>query len=90
MIDLTDVEQIIEQSQNRAVALIIEYARRYMNNKMVIKDLISQVEQDIPKNGLDILSHRILGDLARFRILEFAFALNRIRSLQVVQKIDNS
>ena len=85
-IDLTDVEQLIEQPQTRAVALAIEYARRYMNEQMGIKDLINQVEYDISQNGLDILGPRISGDLARFSILELAFALNQIRSLQVIQK----
>ncbi len=85
-IDLTDVEQLVEQPQTRAVALAIEYARHYMSDQMGIKDLINRVEHDISQNGLDILSHRISGDLARFRILELAFALNRLRSLQVIQK----
>ena len=39
--------------------------------------------EDVAAHGLDVLSPYPVGDHARFRRLELAAALNRLRSLQV-------
>jgi kRNA editing factor MRB1590-like protein len=43
------------------------------------------VMQDIEMQGLDILSSRKRGDYAAFRSLELLMAINRMRTLRVVQ-----
>jgi predicted ABC-class ATPase len=85
-IDLTDVEQLIELSQTKALGFALEYARKYMDKKSTLKDIIIRVTADITKHGLDILSDKISGNFACFRALELAFTLNRLRGVDVVQK----
>ena len=82
-IDLTDLEQLYEESQTRAIASAMQYARRYMDKGLTLKAIIDQVDKDIKKQGLDILSHRISGNLSAFRNLELASALSRMRSFRV-------
>jgi len=89
VIDLTDLEQLIELSQTKAIALAIEYAKKYMNNDRTLREIIDLVSEDIKMNGLDIISPRISGNFAWFRGLELAFALNRLRGLDVGQKENN-
>ena len=86
IIDLTDLEQLIELSQTKAIGFALDYARRYMDSKNTIKEIITQVKHDIGKEGLDILSDRISGNFAWFRDIELAFVLNRLRSVQMIQK----
>ncbi len=86
-IDLSDVEQIVETAQTKAIGLAIYYAQKYMNGKKTLKEIIHLVMDDINRNGIDILDARLTGDLARFRGLELAAALNRIRDFDVKQTI---
>ncbi|RLC51077.1 MAG: ATPase [Candidatus Cloacimonadota bacterium] len=86
VIDLTDLEQLIELSQTKAIAFAIEYAKKYMNNDRTLREIIDLVSEDIKMNGLDIISPRISGNFAWFRGLELAFTMNRLRELDVVQK----
>jgi hypothetical protein len=41
---------------------------------------------DINDNSLDILTPHVTGDIARFRAIELAAAINRMRTLMVAQK----
>ncbi|NDY74628.1 ATPase [Desulfobacter hydrogenophilus] len=84
-IDLTDLEQLIELSQTKAIGFSMLYARKYMNGKRTLKQVIDLVMADLEKNGLDILSDKISGYFAQFRSFELAFALNRMRSFTVNQ-----
>ncbi len=84
-IDLTDLEQLIELSQTKAVGFSMLYARKYMDGERTLKQVIDLVMADIEENGLDILSERISGHFAQFRSYELAFALNRMRSFAVKQ-----
>ena len=85
-IDLTDVEQLIELSQTKAIGFALDYARKYMDNKSTLKEIITRVMNDIEKNGLDIISEKISGNLAWFRPFELAFAFNRMRGFNVIQR----
>jgi len=78
-IDLTDLEQLMELSQTKALGYAIDYAKQYMDGKVTIKQVMERVQSDIEANGLDILSDRISGHFASFRALELAFAINRLR-----------
>lgn len=85
-IDLTDLEQLIELSQTKAIGFSMLYARKYMNGKRTLKEVIDLVMADLEENGLDILSEKISGHFARFRSFELGFALNRMRSFTVNQR----
>ena len=86
VIDLTDVEQLIELSQTKALGYAIEYAKKYMNNKTTLCEVVERVITDIEEKGLDVISDKISGHFARFRSFELIFAINRLRSLDVIQK----
>lgn len=84
-VDLTDLEQLIELSQTKALGFAVEYARKYMDGHLTLREVALIVQEDIEKNGLDVLSDRISGHFARFRSLELVSALNRIRGFDVIQ-----
>lgn len=85
-IDLTDLEQLIELSQTKAIGYALDYARKYMDTKTSLKEIITQVMNDIDEQGLDILSDRISGNFAWFRGFELAFTMNRLRGFDVIQR----
>ena len=86
ILDLTDLEQLDELSQTKALGFAILYAKKYMDKKATLKEVIDRVISDISHKGLDILAERISGHFAGFRGLELAFALNRLRGFEVVFK----
>lgn len=84
-IDLSHVEQVVEDGQVKAIGYAMAYARqRYMDGTRLVKDILSRVEADVEKVGLDGLSSMPYpSDLVAFRTQELAAALNRLRSLRV-------
>ena len=86
-IELYSVEQLVDESQTKAISKAIYYARKYMDGKTSLKDILEKVSEDIKEKGLDIVSPRA-GELAGFRKIELASAINRLRSLKVKQ-LDN-
>ncbi|MFW5990729.1 MAG: ABC-ATPase domain-containing protein [Candidatus Nanoarchaeia archaeon] len=80
-IELSCVEQLADESQTRAIAYALAYAKKYMN--LPLKDILEKVMQDINNNSLDILTSQPKGNLAEFRKQELAAALNRSRSLLI-------
>jgi len=86
VIDLTDLEQLMELSQTKALGYAIEYAKKYMNNKATLREVVERVVTDIEENGLDVISDKISGHFAWFRDLELAFAINRLRGFDVIQR----
>ena len=84
-IDLTDLEQLIELSQTKAIGFSMLYARKYMDGNRTLKQVMDLVMVDLEENGLDILNEKISGYFAQFRSFELAFALNRMRSFRVNQ-----
>ena len=62
VIDLTDVEQLVELSQTKAIGFALDYARKYMDKKRSLKEIINLVMNDIQTNGLDVLSSKISGN----------------------------
>ena len=76
---------MIELSQTKAIGYAMLYARKYMNGKRTLKQVIDLVMADIEAKGLDVLSEKISGHFAQFRAFELAFALNRMRSFNVNQ-----
>jgi len=88
-LQLDDVEQLVDANQTRAIAEIIRYARRYMEEDRTLQETIGLVLKDIDRDGLDGLSsyRGHPGEMARPRGLEIAAAFNRLRILRVKQKI---
>ncbi|MFP4180679.1 MAG: ABC-ATPase domain-containing protein, partial [Spirochaetaceae bacterium] len=82
-IDLTSIEQLIHPGQARAIAEAMVTARRVMDGKKTLKELLDEVMSRIDREGLDAVGGKKPGDLVRFRRLELAAALNRLRSFEV-------
>ena len=85
-IDLGDMDQIVDTSQTRAIGNAIHYATQYMDGKRTLKDVVELVLNEINHHGIDILSPYITGDMARFRSIELASAINRMRTLRMKQE----
>jgi len=86
IIDLTDLEQLMELSQTKAVAFALEYCKKYMDEELTLEEIIRRTIKDIEEKGIDIISERISGHFASFRGLELALTMNRLRSFNVMQK----
>ena len=82
-IDLSSVEQIVHDSQTRAIGDAIHYSKRYMDGRRTLKDVITLVMKDIKDKGMDAVTSRKSGEYGRFRELEFTASLNRLRTLKV-------
>jgi predicted ABC-class ATPase len=82
-IDLGAVEQLVDISQTRAIGDAIQYATRYMDGRRSMKQVIDLIMNELDRSGLEILNRIPVGDYACFRGLEFAAAVNRLRTLSV-------
>ncbi len=83
-IDLSAVEQVVDESQVRAIAHALVYAKeRYMDGRRTLPEILDRVMADVEVRGLDVLTPFPTGDLAMFRRFELAAALNRLRTLEV-------
>ena len=85
-IDLSGVSQLVETAQTRAIGLALVYAwEKYMDGRRSLAEVWALVEADLQREGLEILcrTRYPTGDLAAFRGLEWAAALNRLRTLRV-------
>ena len=61
VIDLTDLEQLIELSQTKALGFAIEYAKKYMDKETPLDKIIQRVMNDIDEKGIDVISDKISG-----------------------------
>jgi len=82
-IDLRAVEQLVDPGQLKAIAKALVYLKQDGRQQQTVAEILIKLEKDIAQSGLDIITDSIQGDLAQFRPLEFAAALNRLRSLQI-------
>ena len=85
-IDLTDMEQIVELSQTKAISYTLEYSKKYMNNENTLREVVEKVVSDIEEFGIDVISKNISGNFASFRKFELAFTFNRLKSFDIFQK----
>jgi predicted ABC-class ATPase len=82
-VDLAALEQLVDIAQTRAIgAAIFYYADRYAQD-LPLKEGLQNLMTDLQKGGLDILGPYKTGNLAKPRIFEIAFAINRMRSLKI-------
>ncbi|MFO8064193.1 MAG: ABC-ATPase domain-containing protein [Spirochaetota bacterium] len=86
MVDLSAVSQLVDPSQTRAVAHAMVYVGRAADGRRSLSELVAEVETVMEENGLDGLTGTPHADLAAFRGLELAAALNRLRTLRVKQR----
>ncbi|TNF47834.1 ATPase [bacterium] len=84
-IDLTAVEQIVHPGQLRAIGRALIQIRDLADGNRTLKQILDLFDERIEKEGLDTLVRQPLPDLARFRRYELAAALNRLRTLKVLQ-----
>ncbi len=84
IIDLTDVEQLIELSQTKAIGEAILYITKFIDQKKSLKEIIRNLMLEIEISGLDILSDNITGHFTQFRGIDLAFAINRLRDLKII------
>ncbi len=83
-IDVSDVAQLIDKGQVRAIGQALNLARvRFMDDRRTVTDVVASVMEAIAEDGLDVLDRRQNGDYVVFRPYELAAALNRLRTLQV-------
>jgi len=82
-VDLADVEQLLEPAQLKAIGLAIEHARKFMNGRKTLREVIECLMEEIERKGLDLLDPHFTGDLVEFRGLEYAAVLNRMREFSV-------
>lgn len=81
-IDLSDVEQIVEKAQTKAIGLAIHAFQQRMNGDFSVKEIILAVMNKIQEEGIDALDSRLTGDIAMFRSIELAATINRMRGLE--------
>lgn len=84
-IDLSNLDQLVDPSQTRAIAAAIYHAKRrhYIDGQRTLAQLIELIFHDIETSGLEVLDPRLISDLAIVRKHEVAAALNRLRSLKI-------
>jgi predicted ABC-class ATPase len=83
-IDLSAVEQIVEQSQVRACGWIIhQAAERLFDGKRTLPKILDLIEAELDEKGLETMLPNLAPDFARPRRFELAAALNRLRTLEV-------
>jgi len=86
-IDLSALEQIVEQSQVRACGWIIhQAAEKLFDGKRTLPEILDLIERDLDSKGLEALVPNLAADYARPRRHELAAALNRLRTLEIAQR----
>jgi predicted ABC-class ATPase len=83
-IDLSQVAQVVDESQTNALGDLIHYcATRYFKGDVPLAEGLRRAMGDIADKGLDILAPFKKGDYARPRLFELAAAINRMRTLKI-------
>ena len=82
-IDLRAVEQLVDGGQLKAIALALVYIKdEYNHQQLTVSEILAKLEAEITQS-LDTITDTVRGDLAQFRTIELAAAINRLRSLQI-------
>ncbi|WP_206881777.1 ABC-ATPase domain-containing protein [Alicyclobacillus mali (ex Roth et al. 2021)] len=89
-ISLHALEQLVDDSQTRAIAAALLYIERkgWLAKGLTVREILDAMEAQWDQDGLGSISFRQghPGDLARPRRYEFAAALNRLRTLRCEQR----
>ena len=86
VIDVSFVEQLVDNSQARAIAEVLKFYKNNLDN-IPMSDFLKKVEARIKKDKFDWMSGRPNFNLAFVRSFEIASAINRMRSLKVKQEV---
>ena len=81
-IDLSDVEQLVEKAQTKAIGLAILAFQEKMNATMSVREIMAAAIKMINEEGIDCLDSRLTGDIASFRPVELAATINRMRGVE--------
>jgi predicted ABC-class ATPase len=84
-VDLEDAEQVKEKAQTKGIGMAILFAKKHMDEARTIDEVIRLVMDEVAAHGIDILDGKLTGDIAGFRGLDMAMALNRMRGFEVKQ-----
>lgn len=84
VIDLSALEQLVDDSQARAIGIILKRMREIADPRLPLKDALERIYRDISIEGLYALEPS--PELALPRLFEAAAAINRMRSLVVRQQ----
>jgi len=84
-IDLSGLEQLVDIDQTRAVGDAICYLKEHeLDGRKTIADAIERLYAELQAKGLDILSTVPRGDYVMPRPAELGFAINRLRTLNIL------
>ncbi|BAH07222.1 ABC-ATPase domain-containing protein [Clostridium kluyveri] len=86
IIDLSALEQLVDDSQTNCIAVMIDFLRKHMlDDRASVFQAVNRLYEQIEKFGLDSISPYTghPGNLALPRKHEFCAALNRYRGLRV-------
>ncbi len=87
-IDVSLLSQLVDAAQCRMIGdVLLQCSRGLCDGKRSIPELLDRIEAEIEKDGLDALTDRDFGDRARARRFEIVAALNRLRSLRLVEGV---
>ncbi len=87
-IDVSLLYQLVDAAQCRMIGdVLLQCARGLCDGKKTVPELLARIDAEIEKSGLDAVTDRDFGDRARARRFEIAAALNRLRSLRLVDGV---
>jgi predicted ABC-class ATPase len=79
-LDLGAIEQLVDRSQTRAVALALQrLARGPDTARGLLMEAVQRLVEEVETGGLDVLQPHPTGELAEFRVLDLVAAFHRIR-----------
>ena len=79
-LDLTAIEQLVDRSQTRALALALQWlARDRAQARGLLMETVRRLVEEVETRGLDVLQPHPTGELAEFRALDLVAAFHRIR-----------
>ena len=83
-IDLSFVEQVVDNGQTRFIADALKYLGRHLvDGRLTIPQLLARLDAALERGGLDLVAPYVRGDYCAARPLEVAAALNRLRTLKI-------
>lgn len=84
VIDVSDVEQLVDDSQARATAEMLRfYGRQIVHRDRTIREGILEILEMVKREGFDTLAGYPVVDFAFPRVFEVSAAINRLRSLKI-------
>ncbi len=86
VIDVSLLEQLVDSAQCRFLGDALRAIRARCDRRLSVPDLLDALEARLAESGLDAVCEPTFGDRALARRFEIAAALNRLRSLRLVDR----